>query len=46
VFTRPWKISLPLYRHKEQDARLMDFKCVEFVEELMFGEYRRTPLKR
>ncbi len=46
VFTRPWKISLPLYRRMEGDARLMDFKCVEFVEELMFGEYRRKPLPR
>jgi hypothetical protein len=24
----------------------MDFKCVEFVEELIFGEHRRNPLKR
>ena len=46
VFTRPWKISLPLYRRMEKDARLMDFKCVEFVEELMFGEHRRKPLPR
>ena len=46
VFTRPWKIALPLYRRMEKDARLMDFKCVEFVEELMFGEHRRKPLKR
>ena len=46
VFTRPWKISMPLYRRMEKDARLMDFKCVEFVEELMFGEYRRHPLER
>jgi hypothetical protein len=46
VFTRPWKISLPLYRRMEADARLMDFKCTEFVEELIFGEFRRTPLKR
>ncbi len=46
VFTRPWKISMPLYRRMEKDARLMDFKCVEFVEELMFGEYRRKPLER
>ncbi|MBX9603719.1 MAG: hypothetical protein K2X35_22120 [Bryobacteraceae bacterium] len=46
VFTAPWKISLPLYRRMEPDARLMDFKCVEFVEELMFGEYRRKPLPR
>lgn len=46
VFTRPWKIALPLYRRMEPGARLMDFKCVEFVEELIFGEYRRNPLKR
>ena len=46
VFTRPWKISMPLYRRMEKDARLMDFKCVEFVEELIFGEYRRQPLER
>ena len=46
VFARPWKISLPLYRRMEPDARLMDFKCVEFVEELIFGEFRRQPLKR
>ena len=46
VFTKPWKISLPLYRRMEKDARLMDFKCVEFVEELVFGEHRRKPLPR
>ena len=46
VFTRPWKISLPLYRRMEADARLLDFRCVEFVEELMFGEFRRKPLPR
>jgi hypothetical protein len=37
VFTRAWKISLPLYRHREENARLLEFKCVEFVEELMYG---------
>ncbi len=46
VFTKPWKISLPLYRRMEPDARVMDFKCVEFVEELVFGEFRRHPLKK
>ena len=29
-----------------QDAQLMDFRCVEFVEELLFGEWRRNPLPR
>jgi hypothetical protein len=46
VFTRPWKISMPLYRRLEKNAMLMDFKCVEFVEELMYGEYRKKPLPR
>ncbi|MBM3770491.1 MAG: hypothetical protein FJW27_04220 [Acidimicrobiia bacterium] len=45
VFTRPWKISMPLYRQIEPNARLMEFKCVEFVEELMFGQWRKVPLK-
>ena len=46
VFTRPWKMSMPLYRRLERNAQLMDFKCVEFVEELMFGQWRKTPLSR
>jgi hypothetical protein len=46
VFTRPWKISMPLYRRLEKDAQLLDFKCVEFVEELLYGEWRREPLPR
>jgi hypothetical protein len=46
VFTRPWKMSMPLYRRQEKNAQLMDFKCVEFVEELMYGEWRKKPLER
>ena len=46
VFTRPWKISMPLYRRQEKNAQLLDFKCVEFVEELMYGEFRKKPLGR
>ena len=45
VFTRPWKMSMPLYRRQERNAQLMDFKCVEFVEELMYGQLRRRPLR-
>ena len=37
---------MPLYRRIENDAQLMDFKCVEFVEELLYGEFRRDPLER
>jgi len=46
VFTRPWKISMPLYRRLDKGVQLMDFKCVEFVEELMYGQFRKSPLPR
>jgi len=41
TFTRPWKIAFPLYRHTEKNAQLLEFKCVEFVEELMYGHLRK-----
>jgi hypothetical protein len=41
TFSRPWKISMPLYRHVEKNAQLLEFKCVEFVEELMYGPLRK-----
>ena len=44
VFTRPWKIAMPLYRRQEKNAQLLDFKCVEFVEELLYGQWRKKPL--
>src|SRR2546422_4930328 len=46
VFTRPWKMSMPLYRRQEKNAQLMDFKCVEFVEELIYGKLRKIPLNK
>src|SRR6202795_4874094 len=41
VFSRPWKMSMPLYRRLDKNAQLMEFKCVEFVEELMYGHLRK-----
>jgi hypothetical protein len=32
---------MPLYRRMEPNARLMDFRCVEFAEEMMYGELRK-----
>jgi hypothetical protein len=37
VFSRPWKIRMPLYRRIEQGKKLLEYKCVEFVEEMMYG---------
>lgn len=44
VFTRPWTIRMPIYRRVGADARLQQFKCVEFVEELIYGTLRKNPL--
>jgi len=45
VFTRPWKMSMPIYRRLEKNAQIMEFRCVEFVEELMYGHLRKPPSK-
>ena len=44
VFTRPWTISLPLYRRLEPDAQVLDFKCIEQAEETLYGHLRKQPL--
>ena len=41
TFTRSWKISMPLYRRVEPGAQLLEFKCVEFAEELLYGQYKK-----
>ena len=45
TFARPWKMSMPLYRRVEKGARIGQFKCVEFVTELMYGHLRKEPIK-
>jgi hypothetical protein len=45
VYTRPWKMSMTLYKRVGADAQLQQFKCVDFVEELMYGKLRKEPLK-
>ncbi len=44
VYTRPWTISMPVYRRVPPDDRLLQFNCVEFVEELLYGHLRKHPL--
>ena len=43
VFARPWTIRMPLYRHLAGNAAMMEFKCVEFAEELLYGHLRAEP---
>jgi hypothetical protein len=46
VFTRPWKISMPLYRRLEPNAQLLEYPCIEFAEEFLYGHVRKQPLVR
>ena len=41
VFTRLWKMSMPLYRRVEPNAQIMELRCVEFVEDLLYGHLRK-----
>lgn len=38
TFSRPWTIRMPLYRDISENARLLEFNCVEFSEELLYGD--------
>lgn len=46
VFTRPWTMSMVLYRQLEENAELMDYHCVEMVEETFLGHLRKEQLVR
>jgi hypothetical protein len=32
TFSRPWKISMPVYRRAEKNARLLEYECYDFRE--------------
>ena len=42
VYTRPWTISMPLYRRIEPNMQLGEFKCEEFVGDLIYGKYQKA----
>jgi hypothetical protein len=41
VFSRPWKISMPIYRHKDRD-RILEYQCQAELEEAN-GDFERDP---
>ena len=43
TFTRPWKISMPLYRRVEKNAQLTEYRCVEFSEDVVYGHLAKPP---
>ena len=38
TFSEPWTIRMPLYRMIEDNAQLLEFKCVPFAEELLYKD--------
>lgn len=38
TYSSPWTIRMPLYRHVEENAQLLEHKCVPFVEELLYKD--------
>ena len=37
VFTRPWKITMPLYRRIEKNARILEYECVHYLQDKRYG---------
>jgi hypothetical protein len=46
TFTAPWTVSFPLYRHVADNMQLLEFKCAEFSEEYLYGEWRKPGTPR
>jgi hypothetical protein len=38
TYSRPWTIEMPLYRVVEQDAQLLEHKCVPFADKLLYSD--------
>jgi hypothetical protein len=42
VYSKPWKIKMPLYRRVEENAQILEFKCVPFAEMHLYGDLYDT----
>jgi hypothetical protein len=45
VYTRAWKMRMPLHRRLEKDMQLLEFRCVPFSEDLLYGDLRKKPTR-
>jgi hypothetical protein len=41
VYTQAWTLKFPLYRRLDENMQILEFKCVEFTEELIYGHLRK-----
>jgi hypothetical protein len=43
TFSRPWTMRFRLVRNPNREQHLMEFKCVPFTEQLLYGEFYKQP---
>jgi len=43
VFSEPWTIRMPLYRRLDENAQLMEFKCIPFAEPALYDHVGAEP---
>ena len=43
VFTKAWKMSMPLYRRAEKNAKLLEYECVFYLQE---ERYKNAPFTK
>jgi hypothetical protein len=41
VFTRPWRVRMPLYRRLERSVQLLEYECYAYLEDEYFREQAR-----
>jgi hypothetical protein len=41
VFSKPWTLRVPLYRQADENAQLMEFKCIPFAEPALYDRVGR-----
>jgi len=39
VFTRPWTISMPLYRRLDKNLKLLEYECVIYLQDERFKDW-------
>ena len=37
VYSKPWKITMPLYRRIEKDIKILEYECVYYLQEKRYG---------
>ena len=43
TFSKPWKMSMPIYRRLEKNVKLLEYECVFYLQE---EQYKNAPFKR